>query len=160
MLSDKVKYSDDGEPHATAGIRILNAIDYHNLTNVSIILIRYFGGTKLGVGSLGIAYFTAANSVLEKSKIIGSSLCLKILVTINFNHINYLLHLIKTHQVIIEESNFSTNASYKLLIKRNNLEKFKIDFQKIFTSSSELFITSEFFVFNCNLDKIIAINDI
>ena len=51
--ANNFRYSDDGEPSGTAGIRILNAIDHFELQNCLIAVIRYFGGTKLGVGPLG-----------------------------------------------------------------------------------------------------------
>ncbi len=67
-LNDNIeKYSDDGEPTGTAGIRILNAISHFNLTNVLTIVVRYFGGVKLGVGPLGKAYYTSAFSSLENA---------------------------------------------------------------------------------------------
>ena len=64
------KYSDDGEPNGTAGIRILNAINHFSLTDILIVVIRYFGGTKLGVGPLGKAYGETALSLLENSQIL------------------------------------------------------------------------------------------
>lgn len=144
LINNRMKYSDDGEPHGSAGIRILNAIDHYNLNNVAVIVIRYFGGTKLGVGPLGKTYFNAANLVLEKAKKINLFLCQRVDVKINFNHINYLHQLVKNFNIIIEDSNFSNNASYKLLIKREYLEKFMADFQNIFNSTSEIIITKEF----------------
>lgn len=145
LPNNKINYSDDGEPHNTAGVRILNAIDYHNLSFIAIIVIRYFGGTKLGVGALGKAYFTAANMVLEKAELINLFLCQRVNVEINFSHINNLHQLIKTHQIIIEKSSYTTNACYTLLIKRSCLEKFKVDFQNKFLSFAELMITKDFF---------------
>jgi uncharacterized YigZ family protein len=145
LVNNKIKYSDDGEPHGSAGIRILNAIDHYNLTNVAVVVIRYFGGTKLGVGPLGKAYSNAANLVLEKAEKIKLFLCQRLEVEINFNQINYLHHLVKNFNIIIEESNFSNNAYYKLLIKRELLEKFITSFNNIFNSTSEIIITKEFF---------------
>ena len=62
------KYSDDGEPNGTAGVRILNAINHYNLTNIIIIVVRYFGGTKLGIGPLGKAYGDSAYDIAAKFK--------------------------------------------------------------------------------------------
>lgn len=61
------KYSDDGEPNGTAGLRILNAINHFDLVNLIVIVTRYFGGTKLGVGPLGKAYYDTAFTVLESA---------------------------------------------------------------------------------------------
>jgi uncharacterized YigZ family protein len=65
----KEKYSDDGEPNGTAGIRILNSINHLNLTNILVVVVRYFGGTKLGVGPLGKAYSDTSLELLENTKI-------------------------------------------------------------------------------------------
>lgn len=63
------RYSDDGEPNGTAGKPILFAIQKHNLSDIIIVVTRYFGGIKLGVGGLSRAYFESANSVLLQCKI-------------------------------------------------------------------------------------------
>ncbi len=65
LFDGKEKYSDDGEPNGTAGIRILNAISHFNLRGVLTVVVRYFGGVKLGVGPLGKAYYTSALECLE-----------------------------------------------------------------------------------------------
>ncbi|MBI5727800.1 MAG: YigZ family protein, partial [Ignavibacteriales bacterium] len=57
IINGPVKYSDDGEPAGTAGVRLLNAIEHFNYYNILVLSIRYFGGTKLGVGPLGKAYY-------------------------------------------------------------------------------------------------------
>lgn len=64
------KYSDDGEPNGTAGIRILNSINHFNLTDVLVVIVRYFGGTKLGVGPLGKAYGETSMLLLEDAEFI------------------------------------------------------------------------------------------
>src|ERR1035437_8880518 len=65
LNSGEAKYSDNGEPSGTAGIRILNAIEHFDLTDILVVVIRYFGGTKLGVGPLGKAYYESALNVLK-----------------------------------------------------------------------------------------------
>jgi uncharacterized YigZ family protein len=63
------RFSDDGEPSGTAGKRILASIDHRDLTNAGIVVVRYFGGVKLGVGGLSKAYAEAADLVLERAAI-------------------------------------------------------------------------------------------
>jgi uncharacterized YigZ family protein len=69
LMNGKTKFSDAGEPSGTAGIRILNAIEHYQLFDCLILVIRYFGGTKLGVGPLGKAYYNSAERVLSYAKI-------------------------------------------------------------------------------------------
>ncbi|MBR2168432.1 MAG: YigZ family protein [Paludibacteraceae bacterium] len=57
---------DDGEPHGTAGLPILRAIDAKKLDNILVVVVRYFGGTLLGTGGLMVAYREASKDALEK----------------------------------------------------------------------------------------------
>lgn len=66
-LKEGVKYSDDGEPGGSAGVRILQAIEHFDLTEVLVVVTRYYGGTKLGVGPLGKAYYQSAHDALASA---------------------------------------------------------------------------------------------
>ena len=65
ILDNYKKVSDDGEPSGTAGIPILKVIEANNLTNILILVVRYFGGTLLGVGPLTRSYSTVSNEVIK-----------------------------------------------------------------------------------------------
>lgn len=67
-LTNTAKKTDDKEPQNTAGLPILNALERENLTNVMVIVIRYFGGVKLGAGPLLRAYANAANETIKLYK--------------------------------------------------------------------------------------------
>ncbi|MBK7106135.1 MAG: YigZ family protein [Ignavibacteriae bacterium] len=95
LNSGEEKYSDDGEPNGTAGLRILNAINHFNLTNILVVVLRYFGGTKLGVGPLGKAYFKSAFEVLQTSEIIELTKFERIEISYNYEDISKIHHLIK-----------------------------------------------------------------
>lgn len=69
LLDGSAKFSDDGEPSGTAGAPILEAITSENLTNVIVVVTRYFGGIKLGTGGLVRAYFQTGKSALATKKI-------------------------------------------------------------------------------------------
>ena len=64
------RYSDDGEPSGTAGIKILAAIQSKDLSDILVVVTRYFGGTKLGTGGLGRAYFASAHRVLSDAAVV------------------------------------------------------------------------------------------
>src|ERR1035437_7449750 len=70
LNSGEMKYSDNGEPSGTAGIRILNAIEHFDLTDLLVVVIRFCGGKKLGVGPLEKFYYKSAFNVFKCSKII------------------------------------------------------------------------------------------
>jgi uncharacterized YigZ family protein len=65
LTSAQRGFSDDGEPSGTAGMPILNVIDHSDFSDIAVIVVRYFGGTKLGTGGLARAYSQAAKEVLE-----------------------------------------------------------------------------------------------
>ena len=87
-------FSDDGEPNKTAGIPILNAIEGEDLINILVIVIRYFGGIKLGPGGLIRAYSSTTKEVINKSKKIDLINGLEASITFSYSNekeINYLL---------------------------------------------------------------------
>ena len=94
LNSGEIKYSDNGEPSGTAGIRILNAIEHHDLTDILVVVIRYFGGTKLGVGPLGKAYYESAKSVLDSSPIIIKNPYQNVAITTNFDKMGHVFRLL------------------------------------------------------------------
>ena len=97
-LSDNIeRYSDDGEPSGTAGVRILNAIEHFDLVDIIVVVIRYFGGTKLGVGPLGKAYYQSALEVLKQSEIIEKSLFKKIKIVYDYEQTSKIHHFISKY---------------------------------------------------------------
>ncbi len=117
LLNQKFRYSDDGEPTGTAGIRILNAIDHFKLLNVIVIVIRYYGGTKLGVGPLGKAYYNSAIAVLEKAGKISKTLYQQIFIESSFDYISHIHKVISDHQAIIANSEYRDRAIFECGIK-------------------------------------------
>lgn len=122
LLNESFKYSDDGEPNGTAGIRILNAIDHFNLTNVLIVVTRYFGGTKLGVGPLGKAYYKSAYQSINLSKIITLKAYKKILITSELSLTNHIYKILAKHNSIIKDSTFDTKANIECLTDEKNIK--------------------------------------
>ena len=140
LNSGESKYSDDGEPKGTAGIRILNAIEHFDLFDVLLIVVRYFGGTKLGVGPLGKAYYNASIDVLEQSDIITKTLYQKIMIETDFNFISHIHRTIGNYSAIISDSEFTDKAKFKCLIKPNDLEKINIDLTNL--TNGQILITA------------------
>ncbi len=123
IKSGELKYSDDGEPNGTAGIRILNAIEHFGLTDLLLIVVRYFGGTKLGVGHLGKAYYNASINVLEPSEIVTETLYEEIELSVEFGFISHIHRIINQFSAIISSSQFTTEAFFKCYIRPADFEK-------------------------------------
>ncbi len=115
-----VKYSDDGEPTGTAGIRLLNAINHFDLTNILLISIRYFGGTKLGVGPLGKAYYQNGIETLENATIIKKELYYNLKVDYSYNLTKTIHHVLNKYDCkIINTEYLQTEQITYFKIKPN-----------------------------------------
>jgi uncharacterized YigZ family protein len=122
LLNGKIKYSDDGEPGGSAGIRILKALEHFDLVNQLVVVTRYFGGTKLGVGPLGKAYYSAAYDVLEQSEIVIKTLYYIIYITSAFNNISHLYRIIAQHNSKIENLVYHENVKLKCYVQPSKLD--------------------------------------
>ena len=116
------KSSDAGEPGGTAGARILKAIEHFELNNVIVIVIRYFGGVKLGTGPLGKAYYSAAYGVINNSEIIIRELYQKIRITSEFEQLNIVHKVLSVYESRIESSEYNINAELNCLSPPKHLD--------------------------------------
>ena len=106
-----VRYSDDGEPSGTAGIKIYNAIQSKNLSDILVIVTRYFGGTKLGVGGLGRAYFESAEAGLGKAKLISKAVMRELTVAFPFSETNPVMNVINMQKLTITKTDYEEGRS-------------------------------------------------
>ena len=127
IKSGEEKYSDDGEPKGTAGIRILNAIDHFELNDLLLIVVRYFGGTKLGVGPLGKAYYHASMNVIKANEIVTKTFHQAYLIEADFNFINHVHRIINYYSAIIDHTEFSSVTKFYCFIKPSDYEKINIE---------------------------------
>ena len=111
------RYSDAGEPTGSAGVRILNAIEHFGLLNQLVIVIRYFGGVKLGVGPLGKAYYSAAYKVLNESEIKTKTLFQKVIITSEVDQFSRIHAILSGHHSLILKSDFQEEVIFECLIK-------------------------------------------
>ena len=118
----EVRYNDDGEPSGTAGKPIFGQIQSFELTNVLIVVIRYFGGVKLGTGGLIQAYRSASKDALENGKIITKTW--KSLLEIRFNYLqmNEVMRIIKDEGLRIIHQESQGQSCILLEIRKGNLE--------------------------------------
>jgi len=111
--------SDDGEPSGTAGKPILNQLLSHEITNCLIIVVRYFGGTKLGVSGLINAYKTAAIDAIDANKIIKKFITRNIELSFEYPLMNSVMRVIKDENLKITGQDFNINCRLFLEIKKN-----------------------------------------
>lgn len=120
---ENYRANDDGEPSGTAGLPIYNQLLAHDVTNILLIVVRYYGGTKLGVSGLVKAYKESAKMTLENSEIITKELQEKIEIKFPFaqqNHIFTLLNKFDTKIIdFTSEENCTILAAIKVSQKEN-----------------------------------------
>lgn len=125
LNSGETKYSDNGEPSGTAGIRILNAIDHFGLTDILVVIIRYFGGTKLGAGPLGKAYYESAFDVLKNSPVIVKNPYQMISVSTNFDKMGHVFRLLPTFNSKKITSDYKeTTVEIECFLNSNDIASF------------------------------------
>ena len=116
-LDKKVfRANDDGEPSNSAGIPILGQIQSFDLTNILIGVVRYFGGTKLGVGGLIQAYKAAAKDAIEEGKITEKQVFEHFEIKFSYNEMPEIMTLVKNHHLTIEKQDFAENCLLQIAV--------------------------------------------
>jgi uncharacterized YigZ family protein len=133
LSTDKTifRLSDDGEPSGTAGRPILNTLLSNEITNVLAIVVRYFGGTLLGVPGLINAYKSATIDAISNATIINKTI--NSVFRINFKHsqMNDVMKIIKEEDLKIQNQNFDINCSFLLEIRQSQVNKVLGKLEKI-----------------------------
>jgi len=136
---DIYKVSDDGEPNNSAGMPILGQLQAKNITNTLVVIVRYFGGTKLGVGGLISAYRTAAKHSLDECKIITRHIKEKILVRFSYSKLSHVMRIVKKFSLTILEQHQELECWLKILVKKRDLELVKTAFKTHHKIKLEIF---------------------
>ncbi len=113
------KYNDDGEPSGSAGRPILGQILSNDLTNILIVVVRYFGGTKLGIRGLINAYKGAAKDAIENSKIEKKQILTKLKLEFDYPAINKIMYLLKKENIQIIQTKFGLSCSVDIEVRKN-----------------------------------------
>lgn len=111
--------SDDGEPSNSAGPPILGQIQNFELTNILIAVVRYYGGTNLGVGGLIAAYRTAAKDALENALIVEKEEMESFSFSCSFAHMPSVMSFLKKEQIEITSTQMDLNCQFELLLKKS-----------------------------------------
>jgi uncharacterized YigZ family protein len=138
------KYSDAGEPNGTAGIRIYNAQNHFDLTGILTIIVRYFGGVKLGVGPLGKAYYETAYQNLKSSETEDRILHQQIQLKFDYDQTKSIHYLISKYQILIEESIFDPTPVINCSIRVNQIDKFIFELKQNFNPNIKVILSDEY----------------
>lgn len=114
--------NDDGEPSNSAGAPIYGQIQSHGLTNLLIVVVRFFGGIKLGVGGLIVAYKTAAQMSLEQAEIIEKTIDIHYLISFDYKNMNKVMRIIKEKNLEIIEQKLELNCEIEIATRKKNAE--------------------------------------
>lgn len=115
--------NDDGEPNNSAGMPIYGQIQSFNITNVLVVSVRYFGGTKLGVGGLINAYRNSAKLAIEASQIIVKTINVRFRISFPYHLMNKVMRIIKEQNIQIVNQNLELNCTYIIAVRKKELEK-------------------------------------
>ncbi|MBW1297723.1 IMPACT family protein [Aquimarina litoralis] len=131
---ENIKYrsNDDGEPSNSAGQPIYGQIQSFEVTNILIVVVRYFGGVKLGVGGLINAYRTAAKLSLESSHIVQKTINIKFCITFEYQNMNKVMRIIKEKQITIIDQKLELNCSIFISVRKTKANEIKDLFSTLY----------------------------
>ena len=129
------KVSDDGEPSGSSGKPILEVIDKFNLTDILVIVSRYFGGTKLGVGGLRRAMSEAAELCLSNAKIIEKLITEKMKIEFDYKFMNVIMNLIEAENIKLIENNSDEKCKLTLEVRLSKVSFLKEELKGISNGS-------------------------
>lgn len=121
--SPEVRANDDGEPSNSAGMPIYNQLLSHELWNAGVVVVRYFGGTKLGVSGLINAYKSSASEALGNAVIRTQLITQELRIEFPYKLMNDISRLIKEEELQILAEEMHLNGGYKLAVRKNDLER-------------------------------------
>ena len=121
---DQIKYraNDDGEPNNSAGMPIYGQIQSFEVTNILIVSVRYFGGTKLGVGGLINAYKTSAQITLEASNIIEKTINIFFQLNFQYDLMNKVMRIVKEKNLTIVRQKLELDCEYVISIRKKDAQ--------------------------------------
>ncbi|GAA0871630.1 YigZ family protein [Gangjinia marincola] len=129
---DSYRANDDGEPSNSAGMPIYGQLQSYDLTNVLVVVLRYYGGTKLGVGGLINAYRTTAQLTIEEAKIIEKTIDIEIELSFEYPLLNKVMCVIKEKNLDIVAQEMTLTCKMTLAIRKNDLASMVALFEAIY----------------------------
>jgi len=133
-----IGFSDDGEPQGTAGKPILNVLQHKRIGEVALVVVRYFGGIKLGAGGLVRAYSSSASLAMNKLEVITLVDSKIFTITFDYHLENNMKHLLKTHNITIRKAGYTTRISLCIDVPTTDIESLNTALTNISAGQAQL----------------------
>ena len=130
--NQRYRANDDGEPNNTAGIPIYGQIQSFELTNILVIVVRYFGGIKLGVGGLVQAYKTTAQLTLQEAEIEEKLITEELRIRFDYPLMNKVMRVVKEQNLNITQQLLTENCELHLAIRQSDYQRIQELFESIY----------------------------
>ncbi len=114
--------NDDGEPSNSAGMPIYGQLQSFEVTNIVVIVVRYFGGTKLGVGGLVQAYKTTAQMALDASKIVERTIDETFILKFEYPEMNTVMRIIKDENLSVIDQKMELNCEFEISVRKKRCQ--------------------------------------
>ena len=132
------RYSDDGEPQGTAGVPVLDVLQKRGLTDVCIVVTRYFGGILLGGGGLVRAYSHAASLACDAAHIMDMRLCHRLSISADYGMYGKISYILPRFDTITVSSDFGSEVTLEILVLSEKLEALKTELTEVTNGSANV----------------------
>ena len=139
------RYSDDGEPQGTAGVPVLDVLKKRALTDVCVVVTRYFGGILLGGGGLVRAYSHAASLACDAAHIMDMCLCHRLKITADYGMYGKISYLLPNYDTITVDSDFGSDITLEILVLSEKLDALKKELTEVTNGTAEIEDMGELF---------------
>lgn len=140
------RFSDDGEPHSTAGLPVMETVEHFGIIDVAVVVTRYFGGILLGTGGLVRAYSDAAKAALLKAQIVNYLPAKRFKVICDYSDYDMLVKLAAESGAQVISTEFSERVEIMMGIKATDFESFEIKCTDIFCGRLPSFSAEDIFL--------------
>lgn len=123
LKGENYRANDDGEPSGSAGLPIYNQLLGHDVTNILLVVVRYYGGTKLGVGGLVKIYKESAKEILGSAEMITKELEKILILEFDFSHQNQVFTILNKYNAKVLEFDSGAYGKIKTLVKLKDEEE-------------------------------------
>jgi len=129
------RYSDDGEPSGSAGKPIMEVIDKFGLTDILIVVTRYYGGVKLGVGGLRRAIFDASELAIQNAEIITKQITENFNIQFDYKYIGAIMNFLEKESIVILSNSSDDKVKLECSVIVSKIKKFKDEIGKLTNAS-------------------------